>query len=156
MVAGAYRTVFEASYLSNGALFVSLIFLAVGTVVTLASSTRRFRSQWLLRIWCVGWMSVSIWFVAHTLYAAYFDQSALKSGKCEVAEGTVHVLHGQAWGGHDTGDKVRIGDQTFEINYYRATIAYHATIAHGGSLAEGVLARVHYLNGEILKVEIAP
>jgi hypothetical protein len=80
--------------------------------------------------------------------------SALRNGRCGIAEGVVRVLRQQPAGGHAAGDRVRLGDREFEVNYYRSTLAYNQTIAHGGALTDGTRARVHYLDGAILKVEI--
>jgi hypothetical protein len=156
-----YQTVFEVSYLSNGSLFMSIGFLCVGIVAVVA----------VARSWKTGRMSphqkflfVAIWAPFWFLGSAVWIYSNISSGKewtaalannqCEVVEGTVQVLHQQPWGGHDSGDRIRIGSKEFTYSYYSSMLGYHTTISHGGELKDGVTARLHYLDNVILKVEI--
>ena len=50
---------------------------------------------------------------------------------------------------------MRINSREFDVNYYESSLAYQQTIAHGGILVAGAKVRLHYLNGKILKVEVA-
>jgi hypothetical protein len=63
-----------------------------------------------------------------------------------VVEGPVHVLHQQSAMGHDRGDVVVVGGTTFEISYFSSGYGYKYTIAHGGTLREGVYAKIYYTN----------
>ena len=80
--------------------------------------------------------------------------SVYKSGKCQVLEGFVQVLHRQPLEGHTKGDIVRINGQELEINAFVQTQAYSHTISQGGALHEGVYARVYHHNGNILRIDI--
>jgi hypothetical protein len=75
-------------------------------------------------------------------------------GQPQIAEGVVHVSFMQAYHGHSGGDKITVGDQTFDVDYFYATPGYRRTIAHGGALREGVYARLYHYNGVIVKVEV--
>lgn len=80
--------------------------------------------------------------------------SVYKSGKCQVTEGIVNVLHRQPLEGHTKGDIIRINAQEFEINAFIHTQGYSQTISHGGVLKEGVYARVYHHNGNILRIDV--
>jgi hypothetical protein len=80
--------------------------------------------------------------------------SLYESGEFQVAEGVVHVMHQQAYHGHDKGDLIRIGDTEFEIDAFRLSYGYDRIIAHGGVLRDGVYARVYYHDDAILRIDI--
>jgi hypothetical protein len=80
--------------------------------------------------------------------------SVYKSGKCQVTEGIVHVLHRQPSDGHTRGDIIRIDGQELEIDAFVHTQAYSQTISHGGVLNEGVYTKVYHHNGKILRIDI--
>lgn len=82
--------------------------------------------------------------------------SALAKNQCDIVEGPVQVLHEQPADGHDPegGDHIRIDGKEFDINYWTETLCYNKTISHGGELKNGVVARLHYIGNDILKVEI--
>jgi hypothetical protein len=93
-----------------------------------------------------------LWWVAHaTLFS--FAISDI-TGNTLVAEGVVHVSGVQAYHGHNSGDKITVDGQNFEVDYFGASPGYKQTLEHGGALQEGVYARLHYCNGMILKVEV--
>ncbi len=113
------------------------------------------KSTYLLLFIGLVWSGFHSYFIVESraerngLVSAYLDRDH------EVVEGTVQVLHQQPRSGHDRGDTVKIDDRQFEINYYRKTAAYHTTLAHGGLLQDGVLARVSHIDGQIVAIEIA-
>jgi hypothetical protein len=76
------------------------------------------------------------------------------NGQSQVVEGIVHISHEQPAHGHSSGDKITVGDQTFEVNYFLATPGYKQTISHGGVLREGVYVRLHHYDGIILKLKL--
>jgi hypothetical protein len=106
-----------------------------------------------LIIWGIGWLSFSpsiipIFQQADALYEDYLNH------RYDIIEGTVEVLRTQPKSGHAPADLIQIGRVQFEIDYFISTPAYRQTISHGGVLSNGVLARLSYKNGKILKVEI--
>ena len=92
------------------------------------------------------------WWVAH-MNLFLFAVSDI-AGNTRVTEGVVHVLGVQAYHGHNAGDKITVGDEPFEVNYFGSSPGYKQTLAHNGALDEGVHARIHHCNGIILKVEV--
>src|ERR1700739_384229 len=171
---GEYRTVFEGSYFSNGCLRQSVIFLCVGMGILtigliLPWISKRMnlgykRSTRFAFLWIFGPFFILIGCIMGCLYLSDGRKftSALANNQCDVVEGTVQVLHGTGWGGHDPkgGDHIRIGDKDFIYSDWDSILGYNRTISHGGELKNGVVARLHYVENErlvgneILKVEI--
>ena len=76
-----------------------------------------------------------------------------KCGQCQITEGIVHVFSVQPFTGHAPGDKITVGNQPFDVNYFRSG-GYTTTISHGGVLREGVFTRLTHYKGMILKIEL--
>jgi hypothetical protein len=80
-----------------------------------------------------------------------------------VAEGVVHVLHTQAYTGHQRGDIVEINGVKFDVNYFMISFGYTTSIAHAGALTQGRYVRIFYdksrvsddgLHNMILRVDV--
>ena len=159
-------TVFEIAQGSNGIRANALLRLAIGVLFLVAGVAGLIRrrgtqggfSKKLGPGFMIGW--AVLWLTMHIplLRIATTDLNQLldifRNGKSQIAEGFVHVLHEQPAHGHSSGDKITVGGQPFEVNYFLVTPGYRQTIAHDGVLREGVFARLHYYSGVILKVEI--
>jgi len=157
-----YELVFQTTLFSNWVLFWSVLFLAIGIGGAFFYFTGRLPvrkrngcTTAFVVLWGTIWILFSSIWVVSTFWTAYKYHEALRNNGCEVVEGRVTVLHEQPWGGHDSGDRIRIGDAEFEINYFLSTLAYHRTIAHGGVLTEGAQVRICHLDGDILQLEVA-
>jgi hypothetical protein len=158
-----YRTVFEVSYFSNGALFEMLGMLAIGLAIAAYAICKRaqFRGKKIGEAIILCIVS-SVWIGAFTWSAAVLIQDglrftrAIRDGSCEVAEGTVQILHQAGAYDKSPGDKIRIGGNDFEFSPWETTLGFHQIAARGGPLRDGVQARLHYLDKVILKVEVAP
>jgi hypothetical protein len=166
-LASPMTTVFEITSGTNGIRADALFRLAIGLfcigagifgLILRKKTQGRFPKKLYGSVFMTGWGI--LWLAMHIplLRIATSDIDHLldvhKNGEDQVAEGNVHVLREQPVNGHASGDKITVGDQTFEVNYFLITPGYNQTIAHGGVLREGVFARLHYYNGVILKVEI--
>jgi hypothetical protein len=155
-----YTTVFETSYFSNGFLLWNIGFLAVGIfAVRQMIRSRKWGNGkqapiFFMCLWATFWFFASGAWLYLNLTNGRLYTAALANNQCEVVEGTVQVLHEQPAGGHDAGDRIRIGDKEFTYSYFTSTLSYNRTISHGGKLTNGVTARLHYLGNAILKVEI--
>jgi hypothetical protein len=155
-------TVFEIAPGSNGVRADAYFRLAIGLAALLGGVVGLIRAKKLKKMaapaFAMAWGLV--WFMAHIpLWRIGTTQTnglldIYHNGKSQAVEGIVHVSHTQPAHGHSSGDKITVGDQTFEVNYFRVTPGYKQTISHGGVLREGVFARLHYYDGIILKVEI--
>jgi hypothetical protein len=159
-------TVFEITSGTNGIRADALFRMAIGVVFLIAGirglirkrTEGRFPKQLVGSAFMIGWavlwivMHIPLWRIGTTNITHLLD--TYRNGKSQIAEGIVHVLHEQPAHGHSSGDKITVGGQTFEVNYFLVTPGYKQTISHGGALREGVFARLHYYDGVILKVEI--
>lgn len=160
-------TVFEITSGSNGIRADALFRVTIGTVVLIAGiagliSRKQTQEQIPRKLFgsafMVGW--AVLWLIFHfplwTISTTHLNHllDVYRNGKCQIAEGLVHVAYVQPATGHAGGDKIIVDDQKFEVNYFLETPGYKQTISHGGVLREGVFARLHYYDGVILKVEI--
>ncbi len=160
-------TVFEITSGTNGVRADALLRLAIGLVVLIAGiiglirpkhaegpSLKRWYGPAFMTGWGVFWLIIHIplWRIGTSDIDRLVD--IYHHGKSQIAEGFVHVTHEQPATGHAAGDRIAVGDQKFEVNYFLVTPGYKQTISHGGVLREGVFARLHYHDGVILKVEI--
>ena len=163
----ALTTVFEITGGTNGIRADAVFRLVIGVVVLIAGvlglilrkrSGGRFPKKLYGPAFMTGWGV--LWLVIHIplwrIGTAGIDNllSIYRSGTSQVAEGVVHVSHEQPATGHTAGDKITVGDQKFEVDYFLVTPGYKQTISHAGALREGVFARIHYYDGVILKVEV--
>src|SRR5438128_8379767 len=140
-----YRTVFEVSYLSNGILFLNVIFLFVGLFVTTVMTVIRGRmpesqakeSQqtfgYFLLI-AVVWVGIGAFWLISNIHRGYELIRAARSRYCPVAEGTVQVISEEPRGGHRGPDHIRVGGKDFFYSYYGGRLGYSRTISHGGWL----------------------
>ena len=102
----------------------------------------------------------SVWFYTETedLRCSRYQMNHLMSvyanKNYKISEGIVHVLHEQPSVGHDKGDVIKVGAQTFIINYFTRTLAYHQTIAYGGVLKEEINAKIYHYGEQILRIDI--
>ena len=159
--------VFEISLGTNGIRTDAVFRLAIGVIILTAGilglilrkrTGGRFPKKLYGPAFMTGWGI--LWLLIHIPFwrigTAEIDNllSVYHNGKSPTTEGIVHVSHEQPATGHTAGDKITVGDQTFEVNYFLVTPGYKQTISHGGALREGVFARLHYYHGVILKVEV--
>jgi hypothetical protein len=142
---------------SNGILQGDIARLLIGLIALLVA-WQMFSSQ---KVSAVFVALCSILWIGFNAFVAYFDFTDLRNllsiyqdGRSQVTEGVVHVIHQQPAAGHSAGDKISLGGQIFEIDYFHRAPGYNQTVEHGGALKEGVPARLHHDNGVILKVEV--
>ena len=139
----------------------AFFFLAIGLGITIVLlRANKFRREMPLHafvffaFFLVCWNSVSMYLLRITLEEGYENAAALRNNSCDAVEGQVHVISKQPEGGHAIGDQIRIADRKLEISYYDGGLGYRKSIKHGGALTEGIWARLHVRDGNILKVEI--
>ena len=154
--------IFEVTYFSNGELLISLLFLFIGIIGLIATrrgyigSNNKIPRKSLAYIITIIFTIVGLYMTTNDLKDGYKLKQLLNNGKCEIVQGHVKVLHKEKKSGHDIkgGDHIIINNKHFHLSYFIKTLAYKNTIENGGVLKEGVYVRLHYVNGEILKVEI--
>jgi hypothetical protein len=142
---------------------VVMVFLCIRGVrrLRMASGERKGWRRWVID-W-PPWFEVACGVVGLLLCSVILTLSAIRTASAlhvywgqtyNVSEGMVTVLHEQAREGHDEGDIIRVGNDQFEINYFRYTPGYKRTIARGGVLRQGVYARVFHYKGTVLRIDI--
>jgi hypothetical protein len=160
-------TVFEIASGSNGVRADAIFRLGIGVAALIGGvfgffrasrkeerSLKKLLGPSFVTAWSVVWIiaHIPLWRIGITQTNRLLE--IYHNGKSQVVEGVVRVSHEQPANGHSSGDKITIGDQKFEVNYFLVTPGYNKTIAHGGVLREGVFARLHHYEGVILKVEV--
>lgn len=164
----AFNTAFEITAATNGIREDAHVRLVIGVVALIAGIVglilrKSTQGRWPKKLSNPAFLAGfgALWLIIHiTTWKIDSDNidrlvDVHRSGKCSIVEGIVRVTHEQPASGHDAGDKIKIGDLAFEVDYFRVTPGYKQTISHGGVLREGAFARLHHYNGVILQVEIA-
>lgn len=105
-------------------------------------------------VWSIVWLSLAGFGFSINSFRSYRLVIAYKDGTAQVVEGTTHVLREQPESGHAMGDLIEINGIRLVINYFDVTPTYKQTIAHGGALREGIVARVWYYDGRILRLDV--
>jgi len=151
---GAYVTVFEVSYWSNGTLLLSFASLVIGVGVTAGIVSGKFKMERVNRylallLWSTPWIGMATFWMARTAWNASEFRAALEEGTCQIAEGPVVVVRASS-----KADQLQIGGTLLKVNHAVLGLSYRKTVAHGGVLRDGVQARVSYFRGQILKVEV--
>lgn len=153
----AFTTVFEVS-LTSGPFVegtLSRVALGIGALcLGIWLSPRDRGASVLVVLLSVAWLAgngVVWWFRTQSL-RPYFD--AYRSGRADVAEGPVHIVHYQDRHGHGSTEKISVGGREFVLNFFETRPGYNQPVWKGGVLREGVYARLHHYNDAILKVEI--
>jgi hypothetical protein len=155
-----YKTIFEVSYFGNGALFISLFFLVVPlTVLYIAGMVRNrmtpneekatYKKLSRFRLFILIFLAVGTLAVLHTLWEGYDLMSVLTSGECKVVEGPVQVLQRGSRSRH-VDNWIQIRDKKFTYSPFNFDLSYHGSEL----LIDGIEARVHYHDNDILKVEL--
>lgn len=135
-----------------GAAFLTIGLVAI--VVTFTDRRRRRHERTRLPPWAIvavmlGGLAVGVTWLKHErVYGAY------AAGAAEVIEGTVRVLRQQPAYGHAPGDLIEVGGRRLEVNYFTTAPGYRTTIAHGGVLTEGAVARLGLCGETIVRVEV--
>ncbi len=107
-----------------------------------------------LLLFSVLWMVVAGAGFFVNMYQSFELVAAYRDGTAQVVEGPVHVLREQPASGHAAGDLIEIKGTKLLIDYFTVTPAYKQTIAYGGALREGTVARVWHYDGKILRVDL--
>jgi hypothetical protein len=132
----------------------SVFFLALGVILFVfrkrASGVGKFFAYMMLPF-------AAFWTLASScsLLAGYSSlASALRSGRCQVAEGEITQFHPMPAQGHEWESFV-VGSKRFEYSDFVLSPGFHNTSSHGGPIREGLRVRIHYLGNDIARLEIA-
>lgn len=81
-------------------------------------------------------------------------QREVKSGACTVVEGAVTDFHPMPEDGHPP-ENFSLNGVRFEYSDFNITGGFNNTASHGGPIRQGLPVRICYLDGEILRLEVA-
>ncbi len=101
-------------------------------------------------------MGLFIWLAVFVSYFSEYLEFAevLKKGGYSISCGIVSVIQREPpSSGLPPDDIIEVGETKFVIHGKGRTSAYNKTIAVGGVLDDGVIARLAHYNGRILRVE---
>ena len=81
-------------------------------------------------------------------------RAAMVSGQAQVVEGRVAEFAPMPYEGH-TLEHFTVNGQPFAYSDYVETPGFHNTSSHGGPVRDGLPVRITYVEGIILRLEIA-
>lgn len=155
-----YETLFEVSLWNHPYVSKCVITIVVATIAYIwIMVPRKFRPQNL-----PSKLSSTLVFLAVCLVSALLIRMSiaetnrliqpLRDGGCDVVSGQVIVVHQMPQIGHSR-EEIRVNGVTFEFSDFDLSKrpAYRNTISHGGVLTDGKHVRIHYFDGNILKIE---
>lgn len=156
-----YETAYELGVMPPAHFWITLAFALAGVAAVVIwvrwqrqSPSGRSPKAWVLLAWGIVAGLLGTLGACAVMYRHTEARRALESGNVQVVERSVEVLRQQPGGGHAPGDLIRIGDREIVVDYFGYRDGYHATIAHGGVLSEGTVARLTLHHGVIFRVEL--
>lgn len=166
-MAMALATAYEMSLSGDGTLRDALFRVGAGVVILAGAVFELWRLEpgsgvvrrlgpGFVAVWALAWLAFAVPWAWRDVHQTRALLALYRSGKAEVAEGEVTVLHTQPRSGHTSGDRIRVDGQEFEVNYFEAGPGYHRTLAYGGVLDAGVHARLYHHDGIIIAVQVPP
>ena len=156
-----YVTVFDAAAqpMRNwGFPAIGLIFVGIGLVLVFRPAWVPFGHRWLRRglfpwlylLFATGWTIVSGLTVGLDSYRAV---QALKTGDYNVVEGPVVNFTPMPMEGH-ADEQFDVGGVHFAYSDYGVTAGFNNSASHGGPIRSGLLVRIAYKDGEILRLQV--
>jgi hypothetical protein len=151
-----YRTVFTVvdkwPAVGVSGLVAPLALLAVALIWVIRWPGRRILRYWLTALLLfAGLGSLVVVIYAFTDY--YKCRNVLLSGQAKVVEGRVERFVPMPYGGHDF-EQFSVGGVSFAYSDFVLACGFRNTSSHGGPIREGIDVRIHYVDGDILKLEI--
>lgn len=157
-----YETVFDlstAGYRQWWFPAIGLVFVTAGAVLRrYRQSLIPVRPAWLCRIGPVLILAFAILWTTGAFVLTYSQYrslaSALSEGRAQIVEGRVTDFTPLPARGKGYESFV-VSGRRCSYSDYNLTAGFNNTAAHGGPMRDGILARVTYINGAIVRLEIA-
>jgi hypothetical protein len=107
----------------------------------------------------MGYVFSVVWTVT-SLYALLSDYShkcgSLRDRDFAIVEGTVrHFAPRASIGLPFSGETFEVGDHRYEYSDFFLHAAFNNTQMHGGPIREGLQVRIHDVDGQIARLEVA-
>jgi hypothetical protein len=136
-----------------------LIFVAIGIGVLVHDHYRGVRkSTALRRFFPYFYLGFALIWTTVTFATTFTDyirlRNAVRSGRCEIVEGTIADFVPMPYQGHAMEHFV-VNGHYFEYSDFVVTAGFNNTQSHGGPLGEGRRVRICNVGGEIARLEIA-
>ncbi|KAG8150293.1 hypothetical protein [Burkholderia catarinensis] len=159
----AYRIVFDCA---NGGCAnwtfpaLGLCFVAIGVVFVWFRNDLPMQGPAFMRkvfpfIWlgfAILWTTIAF---GSTYGAAHRIRNAIASGEVRVVEGDVTAFEPMPYGGHAM-ERFCVRQVCFSYSDYVITGGFNNTASHGGPIRSGLPVKVSYVDGLIVKLEVAP
>ena len=164
-MSGDYRLVFDIAdhpFPLGPALFVPLIFTAIGALLVFRPALMRRLLPWGLQgrsrqvfswVYFVFAILVTGSFLTTTLGQSHRLKTALARGEAEVSEGCLQAFHPKPVSGHGT-ERLRLNGRCFAYSDQVVTPGDNRTEARGGPVPADRGLRVTHLDGTILRLEV--
>lgn len=158
-----YETVFDVtqggfrqwSFSAFGLIFI-VVGLAAPTLIR--HGVIRKPSPWMEKWFPRLFLGFALFWTLTSFISTYSDYrgaiDAMHTNRAKVVEGIVTKFKPMAYTGHGMESFVVHGVR-FQYSDYVITAGFNNTSSHGGPVREGLPVRIWYLDGEILRLDIA-
>jgi hypothetical protein len=155
-----FRTVFDLTTSGYKAWWFpcfGLVFVALGVAFV------RYPDRWpaprtVVRTFGFYWLGFSILLTLFAFGATFSEywslRSAIRDGTVSVVDGPVSQFEPMPYAGHAM-ERFCVRNICFEYSNYVVTSGFNNTSSHGGPIREGLLVRVSYVRGKIVRLEVA-
>lgn len=158
----AYRVVYDAGshFPFEWVLLIPVAMFAIGLGVSVylrrqhgASRSDLFRRGFMM-IWTVGagLLGIGVFIDTNNRFVYYRD--SLSSGRVSVVEGVVSHFDPEPPEGHHD-ESFDVSAQHFSYSHYVLSGGFNHSRGAGGPIRDGLQVRIAYLDGQILRLEIA-
>lgn len=157
-----YRVVYDISQCGYDWTFAAfgLLFVIVGLVVCTATFRKGAQTSLWQQAYAIFLLLFSILWTVVVFFATLLPylsaRSACEGGRCAVVEGRVEQFKATPSLGPDQKDEgFVVQGVEFKYSDYLVKPGFRRMSSHGGPIREGLQVRIHYANGQILKLEVA-
>lgn len=158
----AYRVVYDAGahFPFEWVLLIPFAMFAIGLGVSIhlhrqngTSRSDGFRRGFIM-IWTIGAGLLGIGLLIDTNNRFVYYRDSLSSGRVRVVEGVVSHFDPEPPEGHHY-ESFDVLDQHFSYSQYVLNAGFNHSRGAGGPIRDGLQVRIAYLDGQILRLEIA-
>jgi hypothetical protein len=132
--------------------------VVIGLVVPLGAVRAWRKRDWIALVGIGAWGLFWNYLVLPPSWTIYHDhlraQEQLRSGDCEIVEGTVEQFHPMPYHGHSLESFTVNGVRFSYSDFDDSKPGFNNTESHGGPIHSGMHVRIHYRAESILQVEV--
>jgi hypothetical protein len=151
-----YRTVYS---ILDDAARVPWSHVVIGLVGAPTAAAFAWRKRdWVMLVFTAGWGLFWNYGILPASWTIYHEheraQEQLRSGGCEIVEGTVEQFHPMPYHGHALESFTMNGVRFEYSDFDDSKPGFNHTESHGGPIHVGMRARIHHREGSILQIEV--